>query len=69
MTRSEFIQDIFIQTAPMFINELLEYDDIAGEKPKELKDVYLQAFELAAKAAEDAATIIQTTAIDGDFWK
>lgn len=53
----------------MFINELLEYDDIAGEKPKELKDVYLQAFELAAKAAEDAATIIQTTAIDGDFWK
>ena len=70
MTRSEFIQTMFLQLYPIFIDELLEdYDEDAGEKAPKLSEVYLQAFNNASKAAEEAADLLQSGQYNIDeFW-
>lgn len=70
MTRSEFIQDIFVQLYPLFADELIDYDETLGKNNRKLSEVYLEAFDMAAKAAAEAADILESTAsVDCDFWK
>lgn len=68
MKRNQFVQEIFQSTFALFIDELLEYDETIGEKPKALSDVYVEAFDKAAKASCEAAVLLETTFGERDFW-
>lgn len=60
MDRNQFIADVFRDMYAIFIDELLEYDEAAGEKRPKVSDVYLQALNMASKAAQDASTLLDS---------
>ena len=69
MTRSEFVQEIFLQLYPLFFDELLEYDEALGQNKNTISDIYPQAFEKAAEAADIAATSLEIAKISEEpFW-
>lgn len=69
MKRSQFIQEVFIPLYDTFLEELLsDYDEELGEKRPKVCDVYIEAFQSAATASEEAAMILETTTKCIDFW-
>lgn len=69
MKRNQFIQEIFQGIYFSFIEELQDYDEDAGETQPPISEVITEAFQRAARAAEDAAIILETTTTHQEgFW-
>lgn len=69
MKRNQFVQEIFQGIYFSFIEELQDCDEEVGETPPPISDIYIEAFQRAAKAAEDAALILETsTSLQDHFW-
>lgn len=70
MTRSEFVQEIFLQLYPLFVDELTEYDEAIGNSAKKLSEVYIDAFNMASQAADMAANSLEIAKVENEnFWE